>query len=81
MQHATLSLAWTNAEAALPSGWRLRGVELLNHFAKQGAPLPADVWHAWASAHRHGEGSEVYGAGSTPVHALDDLAEKLRHRE
>ena len=78
MQHTTLSYAWTSAEAALPLGWRLRGVELLNHFTKLGGPLPADVWHAWASERRHGEGSEVYGAGSTPVQALNDLAQKLR---
>lgn len=73
MQEGKLTQAWTRASAALPLGWRLRGVV---QGPREADPvIRSDSWVAFA---RGPEGERMEGQGAYPVAALYDLAEKLR---
>ena len=69
---AGLSEAWAEAEAALPEGWVIWG---LQRFA--GADPAKDVFSVWANRWERGA-KGASGSGPTPAAALRALAEKLR---
>jgi hypothetical protein len=62
----SLDAAWAEAEAALPDGWNVHGVERIG----------VGNWHAaaWPLV------DAVHGHGPTPAAALRALAERLRDR-
>lgn len=70
-----LAAAWAEAEAALPEGWRLYGVQYTGD-----EPWSLRVWRAWAGLVPYGEDENPYRAsvGYTPAAALRALAAKLR---
>ena len=68
----SLDAAWSEAEAALPEGWRLR--------VETGDSLDPKPYWALASLQFDKEGVVETG-GSTPAAALRALAAKLRERQ
>ena len=64
----SLDAAWAEAEAALPEGWRIDGVDR--------ADVEIDWWEASASGIM---GGTVFVTGDTPPAALRALAERLRN--
>ena len=76
---ASLARAWTEAEAALPRGWELRGLVLGPRVADPAVDGPHRV--AWPRA-KDGSKDEALppaeGSGDTPHEALIDLAKRLR---
>lgn len=70
---ATLTQAWTSAEAALPHHWAIRGVAL---GPREWDPvIRSATWVAWA---RGPAGEQVEGEGESPEQALRALAQKLQ---
>jgi hypothetical protein len=62
-----LSMAWVEAEAAMPLGWRLMAL------VRQ---PDSDDWQATAAGPL--DGQTVHGRGAQPERALRRLAEELR---
>lgn len=73
---APLDAAWNAAEAALPEGWRIEGVMLVDTSDDDDLNVEFVEWEAEASSDR-GQRS-VTALGPTPAAALLALAEKLR---
>lgn len=63
-----LSQAWTSAEAALPLGWRIEMLVLIDD----------DRWEAVAADARGRQFANSAGHGQRPYQALNDLAVQLR---
>lgn len=76
MQQGKLTHAWITASAALPLEWPIMGVVRGPRGAE--APLPGDMWVAWAKGPSDGE--ELAGTGEAPHSALYRLAERLAER-
>ena len=64
-----LDRAWIEANAALPPGWHVCGLQ-------HGGPHPTSAWYASARDEHAYKGVE--GTGAHPAQALTDLAAKLR---
>ena len=79
LPRASLAKAWTEAEAALPKGWELRGLVLGPRVAD-----PAVDGPHWVARARAKDGSKdealppAEGSGESPLKALIDLAKRLR---
>lgn len=67
-----LDEAWAAAEAALPEGWRLKGVWLFDG--------PKPFWRATALSYPRTGGCDEHAEGQTPADALLALAEQLASR-
>lgn len=79
MTEPSLDAAWAAVEAALPEGWRIEGVMLVDTSDDEDLNVELVEWEAEASSDR-GQRS-VTALGSTPAAALLALAEKLRESQ
>lgn len=71
----TLDQAWREAEAALPEGWIMAGVELCGPTPMQRHEFRATAWGPWLPNDRNCDTRDGYG--DTPIAALRELVYQL----